>query len=47
MTFSESKRLENILAGIEKLQKQTRDIAAKDALGRAKSELIRLFNSQT
>lgn len=47
MTFTETKKLEIILEKIEALQNSTKDINAKDRLGTAKSELIRLYNAQT
>jgi hypothetical protein len=45
MTRAEIQKLETILAKIETLQGQTRDFLAKDKLGRAKDELLRLLRN--
>ena len=42
MTRAEHKRLETIIGKIERLQNQTPDLGAKDRLGKAKAELLRL-----
>jgi hypothetical protein len=43
----EVRKLETILAKIETLQNQTSDRGAKDRLGFAKDELLRLFKENT
>lgn len=44
MTSRERQRLETIIAKVETLQNTTKDPVAKDRLGAAKSELLRLWS---
>jgi hypothetical protein len=44
MTIAESKKLHTILAKVETLQNQVSDFYAKERLGAAKAELLRLLS---
>jgi hypothetical protein len=46
MTRAENKKLGTILAKVEALQNATSDEAAKERLGAAKSQLLRLLNEE-
>ncbi len=47
MTKQEIKSLDSIIARLEILQNKTNDREAKDLMGKAKSELIRLYQRQS
>lgn len=46
MSVSELKKLGVILAKLESLQNQVSDGCARDKMGRAKDELLRLWNEE-